>query len=596
MYLRQGLIRVLPDESYRYYSSTEGGFCDWVRQATQMSDGTVVAAGDAGVAYFRNGEIFRTVPLGPDFTNAMVLCMLDEGDGDLLVGSDGDGIAVLRDGVTVQRVNESDGLTSGVILRISRCGAADGFYVVTSNGLCYMDRDYNVTPLENFPYSNNYDVWAREDGRVFVLSSAGIFVVNEAELLSGEEDLSYEVLDSKRGLHATLTANSWNYEDEGEVLYLSSGDGVFMINLADYGSAQRSYRMKMSTINLDGVNHVVEKGTDIVVDRGTVRMELFPEIISYSLEDPFVSYKLGGFDSEEIVLRKSSLGSVVYTNLASGRYTFRLCVLNNNREVIEETSYGIVKELEIFDNWWFKVYMLMVGGLAIAWLTWFIARTQIQRTLTFQQKELEFTRQQVKMGNETIIAIAKTVDAKDENTSQHSLRVSEYSVMIGKELGFSDEECENLRKAALLHDLGKIGIPDRVLNKPGRLTDEEYALMKSHVLRGAEILKDFTVVEHVVDGALYHHERYDGKGYVSGLKGEEIPIYGRIIGVADAFDAMTQNRVYRDKLDINFVIEEMERCRGAQFDPEIDDILLRLVREKKIDLSVYERPEEEAEK
>lgn len=115
------------------------------------------------------------------------------------------------------------------------------------------------------------------------------------------------------------------------------------------------------------------------------------------------------------------------------------------------------------------------------------------------------------MGNETVMTIARTVDAKDINTSQHSLRVSEYSVLIAKALGYNEDECENLKKAALLHDIGKIGIPDRILNKPDRLTDEEYALMKSHVEKGAQILKNFTLINHVEEGALYHHERYDGK-------------------------------------------------------------------------------------
>ena len=118
--------------------------------------------------------------------------------------------------------------------------------------------------------------------------------------------------------------------------------------------------------------------------------------------------------------------------------------------------------------------------------------------------------------------------------------------------------------------------------------------MKSHVVRGAAILKDFTLVENVVDGALYHHERYDGKGYANGLKGEEIPIYGRIIGVADAFDAMTANRVYRKKLDFDFVIGELERCKGSQFDPKIADIMLRLIREGRIDVeSIYGKVAEE---
>ena len=198
------------------------------------------------------------------------------------------------------------------------------------------------------------------------------------------------------------------------------------------------------------------------------------------------------------------------------------------------------------------------------------------------------------MGNETIIAIAKTVDAKDQRTSQHSLRVSQYSVMIAKELGFSEAECENLRRAALMHDIGKIGIPDAILNKPSRLTDEEYAVMKSHTLRGGEILKGFTLLDHVVEGALYHHERFDGRGYPNGLSGEDIPLYARIIGVADAFDAMTANRVYRKQLDIDYVLNEMRKGRGTQFDPEIADILLRLIDEGKFDLEKMYAPQSDA--
>ena len=146
-----------------------------------------------------------------------------------------------------------------------------------------------------------------------------------------------------------------------------------------------------------------------------------------------------------------------------------------------------------------------------------------------------------------------------------------------------------------MHDIGKIGISDNVLNKPSRLTDEEYEIMKSHVTKGAEILKDFTMVDHIIDGALYHHERYDGSGYVSGLKGEEIPLYGRIIGVADAFDAMTANRVYRKKMNITYVEGELEKGRGTQFDPAITDIMLELIREGKIKLEFLHPQEQEKE-
>ena len=201
-----------------------------------------------------------------------------------------------------------------------------------------------------------------------------------------------------------------------------------------------------------------------------------------------------------------------------------------------------------------------------------------------QKERLTLALNQVEMGNETIMAIARTVDAKDSMTSKHSQRVSEYSVLIARKIGFFEEEIGNLRNAALLHDIGKIGIPDAILNKPDKLTDEEYARMKTHVTLGAEILKDFTLVEHAVEGAKYHHERYDGTGYPEGLKGEEIPLYGRIIAIADAFDAMTANRVYRKRLSFDQVMKELENGRGTQFDPVLLDMFLELLGEGNIDV------------
>jgi len=176
------------------------------------------------------------------------------------------------------------------------------------------------------------------------------------------------------------------------------------------------------------------------------------------------------------------------------------------------------------------------------------------------------------------------VDAMDSLTSQNSERVSEYSVLIAENYGFTKEETENLRKAALLHDIGKIGIPDKILNKPGPLNDDEYKIMKSHVTKGAEILKDFTLIENADLGAKYHHEKYDGTGYPDGLKGIDIPLYGRIIAIADAFDAMTANRVYRKRMPFSRVMSEMKNGRGKQFDPELLDVFLNLIDEGKIDI------------
>ena len=212
-----------------------------------------------------------------------------------------------------------------------------------------------------------------------------------------------------------------------------------------------------------------------------------------------------------------------------------------------------------------------------------------------QRAELNKRRKQMEtMSLQMMRTLSTTIEAKDEYTRGHSYRVAEYAALIAEELGWDKKEIRNLKNAAHLHDIGKIGIPDAILNKPGRLTDEEYAVMKTHVTRGGEILKDFTMIDNVSVGALYHHERYDGSGYCVGLKGEEIPLDARIIGIADAFDAMTANRVYRKQLDIDFVIGELKRCSGTQFDPKLVDILLSLIEDGTIDVEkLYAKSKED---
>ena len=588
----KGLLRVSSDGNVETFNSTMGFFGNRSRVVMEMSDGTIVAAGDTGMSFIKNGKLDKTIMYGDGLTNAVILSLIETDDGALLAGTDGDGIAVIRDGQVVRMLTRFDGLSSGVILRMAYSGDRQNTYIVTSNGLCIMDSEYKIRRVTNFPYSNNYDVWTLGDGELYIMSSAGIYVVKEEDVLSDKKDMSYELLDSKKGLIVSLTANSWNCCDDDGGLYICSDEGVYRLNAGKYSANKRSYRIMMTSVKLDGVVYPAQRGELLTIPRGTARMELFPEVVNYTTEDPYVSYFLEGFDSEPNMILQSELTSVNYTNLPSGEYVFHLAVLDGEeRNVLEERTYNIYKEMELHDRPWFVIYLLFVAMLFVAWITWFIVRTRVQHTLMLQQQRLEFAEKQVQMGNQTILAIARTVDAKDENTSQHSQRVSDYSVMIGKELGFDDTECENLRKAALLHDIGKIGIPDRILNKPSRLDDDEYKIMKTHVIRGAEILKDFTLVDNIIDGALYHHEKYDGTGYAHGLKGEDIPIYGRIIGVADTFDAMTANRVYRKKLDFDFVINEIERCKGTQFDPKIADIMLGLIREGRIDIeSIYGKP------
>ncbi len=214
-----------------------------------------------------------------------------------------------------------------------------------------------------------------------------------------------------------------------------------------------------------------------------------------------------------------------------------------------------------------------------------VVRSRISRTLELNElrNDLETrlaqkTKLVEKVTLNSIMAIANTIDVKDAYTSGHSFRVAKCSEAIARKLGWNEDEVQNIHYIALLHDIGKIGIPDAILNKPGRLTEEEFSIIKKHPVIGNEILKDIHMIEHVAEGALYHHERYDGTGYPFGLVGEDIPICARIVGIADSYDAMTSNRVYRSRLKDEEVIAEFERCSGSQFDPKLAELFIEMLK------------------
>jgi len=178
---------------------------------------------------------------------------------------------------------------------------------------------------------------------------------------------------------------------------------------------------------------------------------------------------------------------------------------------------------------------------------------------------------------ESIEVLRQTVDAKDQYTRGHSDRVADYSVLIGKYMGLAEEDLKTLKIGGLFHDVGKIGVPDHILLKPGKLTDDEYSEIKNHPSIGAHILSTATIFSNLIPIVKHHHERYDGKGYPSKLAGNDIPFLARIAAVADTYDAMTSRRPYRDALPLDVVKAEIEKCSGTQFDPEIAKVFLDLL-------------------
>ena len=167
---------------------------------------------------------------------------------------------------------------------------------------------------------------------------------------------------------------------------------------------------------------------------------------------------------------------------------------------------------------------------------------------------------------------------RDKYTNGHSFRVSEYAVALARELGWSEAEIKEFEREALLHDIGKIGVPDAVLNKPGRLTNEEFAVIKSHTTIGRGILEGLDGMNEAAKVAAYHHERYDGRGYPEGLKGDKIPKHARVISIADAYDAMHSDRIYRKALSNEVIREELKKGSGVQFNPNFLPAFLNIIK------------------
>lgn len=182
-----------------------------------------------------------------------------------------------------------------------------------------------------------------------------------------------------------------------------------------------------------------------------------------------------------------------------------------------------------------------------------------------------------KISMQIMQALSGAIDAKDTYTKGHSIRVAEYSREIARRIGLSEKAQDDIYMIGLLHDVGKIGVPDAIINKPAKLTDEEYAVMKQHPGMGAEILKNITEFPKLGTGARWHHERYDGRGYPDGISGEEIPLEARIIAIADAYDAMSSRRSYRNVLPQAQVRSEVEKGKGTQFDPVYAEIMLNMI-------------------
>ncbi len=280
----------------------------------------------------------------------------------------------------------------------------------------------------------------------------------------------------------------------------------------------------------------------------------------------------------------------------NGTYEIRGNKLNiipdKNVFIIEkdsERTFGcILKSKELYTSFEYEIsgrYVTYKEEYPLYWALLFITVAYAVAFLMYaaMQIKLELRRKSDdELIRQTMMVFVNSIDARDEYTKGHSVRVSEYSSLLAKEMGYSNDDVRKIGYIALLHDCGKIVVSDELLKKEGKLTPEERNEIQQHTVFGGKMLEGFTSLKGAREGALYHHEYYNGKGYPEGLKGEDIPIQARIICVADSFDAMNSDRCYRKHLGKERIVKEIERNRGEQFDPEIAEHMLKLIENGKI--------------
>ncbi len=554
------------DGTINPYNRENGLAGEKARVVTMLSDGRIAAGTQTGVTIIENGAVTETYTYDDGLENPSVLCLYEGENGSVLMGSDGAGIYELKDG-TVKNYSFAEGLEEGVVLRMLK--SKQGGWFVSAGSSLYYWYDSKFTRLTNFTKGAGsiFDLYEIGD-MLWILQNNGFIAMNTNQLLSGgQTDILQH--DLSHGLTGSVNANTWNWLSPDGRLYMSTRNGVSIFGFE--GVAHKLPKMIVNRITVDGTNY--EHPETLEISPNAQRITIDFSALSYAAaSERRVSYKLNGFDKYETVISDSG-GIVSYTNLPGGEYTFEASVYSlENPEEKVVCTLSIIKPRRIYEQPLFWVLIILLAAALSAGVVMLVARAKTRKIKERQQEYKRITEQSLR-------TFAKTIDAKDSYTNGHSIRVAEYTKEIAKRMGKSEEEQENIYYVALLHDIGKIGIPDNILNKPGKLTEEEREIIQRHVDIGEEILAEFTDLEGISDGVKYHHERFDGKGYCLGLKGKDIPEVARIICVADTYDAMSSDRCYRKALSNEIIYKELQDCSGTQFDPEIVPHMLDMIDE-----------------
>ncbi|MCR5725455.1 MAG: HD domain-containing protein [Treponema sp.] len=512
------------------------------------------------------------------FENEYIMWLFEDKDRRIWTGTDGGGVYVLKDEQIVAHYTTEQGLAGNIIFKI---GEYDGaIWITTGSGVSrYVpdsDSFQNLTAVQGLGSDSIFQMIGDYTKTVWMTSNKGILsmpLTDMENVMSGKKKRMYAKRygPSDGLMTAGVTSTSLSMEDSTGRLWFTLVDGFAVYDPTKSGKNKLAPKIDIQEYVID--DEVFEYHDEkIILPPSARRLSIKYTGLSFvSPENIRFSFKLSGFDSG--FNEWTSDRQVSYTNIKPGSHVFTVRAVNSDGvESGQAIPVGIVKQAYIWQLLWFWILAVLALFLVCA----FIAQRKVHAIRLRAEDERRFA-------NAIIGAFANCVDGKDEYTNGHSLRVAQYTKMLARKLGETDSTIEKYYNIALLHDIGKIGVPDAILKKPAPLDSEERPIMQHHADRGYAILKDVRIQDDLAAGAHFHHERYDGKGYPLGLKGDDIPWVARIIAVADTFDAMSSTRPYRKRLPLDYIINEIDRISGSQLDPKVVDAFMELYREGAFD-------------
>lgn len=569
----QGLLKYYIDtKEIATYTVENGLLSNNINQILQLRNGDFAVATDCGVNIIKDGEVKQEYGTKEGIITTEILSLCEMQDETLLLGSDGAGIYEIRN-KTLLSADRDESIDIGMITCMVSDETLEGVWIAVDNALYFWDKEglREIFSL-NTGVGNILDIRLIQD-EVVVLKSNGIFMASKDGLL-GKDQLKPVFYGRENGLPGDISEYAQN-QIVGSTLFICLERGMVLMDLKAEQSKGILPKTSISEViveDSEGEITTYPNPGRLQLSGNTSRVTINFSCLVYSMEPYTVSYKLDGFDKETRQYKNGEVNSVSYTNLKGGKYVFTLQAQNAQGENGEaDTVLIIEKQPGIFEyrlTWW------LLGGFFL--LVFVIGIYVFYRVNTNSLKKKQ---EQYKLiAEQSLKTIANTIDARDKYTNGHSMRVGVYSREIARRLGMSEEEQENIYYIGLMHDIGKIGIPNEILNKPGKLSVQEVDVMRSHTLIGGEILKDFTSLPSIKEGALGHHEYYSGEGYPHRLSAEDIPLIARIINVADAYDAMSSRRAYREGQSTEYILAEFEKYSGVQFDPQIAQIMCEIIK------------------